>query len=439
MRLSLARIRPPPRRRDGPGPPSTVGCRKEDMSDQPKFYHPYHQTERSSPTARPPARSPTGTIARGHLRTAEGPVHRQACTTPSLQARTSTSTTSRSTITHDDLVRGQQKYNIYCAVCHGAVGDGAGMIVTRGMIRPPSFVRSRPLPTARLTDREVNVQRAPIGHYFDVITNGYGAMYSYNDRVGVEDRWRIAAYIKALQVSQDADLKHRHLPPAAQQRGHRFRCRPTRRAAQQRSPGRPRPGRPTTAAAGSAGTGTVQPSAAKRPPVTQPMRQPGRGRRPAAQATLTADQEPNRCPNIHTLDYAGPLPAAVRRSMPHPVVSLRNARAAGRRHRAGLLVATTLLGRHERDAGVPRPAVRVPLLDGTDAGRDGVRRHQPHDRRRVGRRLPPVRRGGVPGHRCRGCWSSACSSPCPGYQPPVPLGPPGRRSSLRRLARGVPT
>ena len=86
------------------------------------------------------------------------------------------------------------------------------MIVQRGMIRPPSFVRNDdPIPAVgspgrTAYDRAMNVQRAPIGHYYDVITNGYGAMYSYNDRVGVEDRWRIAAYIKALQVSQDADL-----------------------------------------------------------------------------------------------------------------------------------------------------------------------------------------------------------------------------------------
>ena len=115
-------------------------------------------------------------------------------------------------LTHADLERGGQKYSIYCAVCHGAIGNGAGMIVTRGMVRPPSFVRvDRPM-----TDREINVQRAPIGHYYDVITNGYGAMYSYNDRVGVEDRWRIAAYIKALQVSQDADMHYvtLHAPPS---------------------------------------------------------------------------------------------------------------------------------------------------------------------------------------------------------------------------------
>jgi mono/diheme cytochrome c family protein len=187
---------------------AVAGCRKEDMSDQPKFYHPYKQTAMfaDGTTARP---IPVGTIARGHLR-----LEKDLYTGKVLDPVSNTEVDIDYlpiAISHDDLVRGQEKFNIYCAVCHGAIGDGAGMIVTRGMIRPPSFVRvDRPM-----TDREINVQRAPIGHYYDVITNGYGAMYSYNDRVGVEDRWRIAAYIKALQVSQDADMKQVtfHPPP----------------------------------------------------------------------------------------------------------------------------------------------------------------------------------------------------------------------------------
>jgi mono/diheme cytochrome c family protein len=178
---------------------AAAGCRKEDMSDQPKFYHPYHETSMfaDGTTARP---IPVGTIARGHLQL-EQDLYTGKRFDPALQQNVDIDYVPIP-ITRDDLVRGQQKFNIYCAVCHGAVGDGAGMIVTRGMIRPPSLVRV----DRQMTDREINVQRAPIGHYFDVITNGYGAMYSYNDRVAVDDRWRIAAYIKALQVSQDRDL-----------------------------------------------------------------------------------------------------------------------------------------------------------------------------------------------------------------------------------------
>ena len=174
------------------GVAALAGCRKEDMSDQPKFYKPYKETAifADGTSARP---IPTGTIARGHLRLEEdlftGKVNGKEIDYIPIQ------------ITHEDLVRGQQKFTIYCSVCHGALGNGEGMIVKRGMIKPPSLVKvDRPL-----TEREVTVQRAPIGHYFDVISNGYGAMYSYNDRVAVEDRWRIAAYLKALQLSQDAD------------------------------------------------------------------------------------------------------------------------------------------------------------------------------------------------------------------------------------------
>ena len=179
---------------------AVVGCRKEDMSDQPKFYHPYMQTSlfADGTTARP---IPEHTIARGHLQL-EKDLYTGKRYDPALKQDVDIDYIPIA-ITHDDLVRGQQKFDIYCAVCHGAVGNGEGMIVTRGMIRPPSFVRvDRPM-----TDREINVQRAPIGHYFRVITEGYGAMYSYSDRVAVDDRWRIAAYIKALQVSQDRDMK----------------------------------------------------------------------------------------------------------------------------------------------------------------------------------------------------------------------------------------
>ncbi len=179
---------------------AVVGCRKEDMSDQPKFYHPYKETLQftDGTSARP---IPAGAIARGHLQL-EKDLYTGKMLGPDGKTMVDINYIPIK-IDHDDLVRGQQKFDIYCAVCHGKLGDGAGMIVTRGMLRPPSLVRV----DRQMTDREINVQRAAASHYFDVITNGWGAMYSYNDRVGVEDRWRIAAYIKTLQVSQDADLK----------------------------------------------------------------------------------------------------------------------------------------------------------------------------------------------------------------------------------------
>jgi mono/diheme cytochrome c family protein len=94
-------------------------------------------------------------------------------------------------ITRADLARGQQRFNIFCSPCHGRLGDGHGMIVSRGMRQPPSYHDARLLTAAT-------------GHFFDVMTNGYGAMYSYASRVPVDDRWRITAYIRALQLSQNA-------------------------------------------------------------------------------------------------------------------------------------------------------------------------------------------------------------------------------------------
>jgi len=91
------------------------------------------------------------------------------------------------------LQRGQARYDVYCAPCHSIVGDGDGMIVRRGFPRPPTFHQ------ARLRD-------APDRHLFDVITQGFGVMVPYADRVTPEDRWAIVAYIRALQLSQDAPV-----------------------------------------------------------------------------------------------------------------------------------------------------------------------------------------------------------------------------------------
>lgn len=96
------------------------------------------------------------------------------------------------------LRRGQERYNIFCAPCHSQVGDGLGMIVQRGLRPPPSF-------------HEERLRAAPPGYFFDVITNGFGVMYSYGDRIKPADRWAIAAYIRALQLSQNGTQEN--LPP----------------------------------------------------------------------------------------------------------------------------------------------------------------------------------------------------------------------------------
>lgn len=96
-------------------------------------------------------------------------------------------------ITREVLERGQQCYNIYCMPCHGVSGGGNGIVVARGFPAPPSYHIQR-------------LRDAPVGHFFDVMTRGYGVMFSYAQRVSPEDRWAIAGYIRALQLSQHAAL-----------------------------------------------------------------------------------------------------------------------------------------------------------------------------------------------------------------------------------------
>ncbi len=91
------------------------------------------------------------------------------------------------------LERGKQRFDINCSPCHGRTGDGTGMIVQRGFPRPPSYYIER-------------LRNAPPQHFYDVITHGYGVMYSYADRVEPRDRWAIAAYIRALQASSSATV-----------------------------------------------------------------------------------------------------------------------------------------------------------------------------------------------------------------------------------------
>ncbi len=91
------------------------------------------------------------------------------------------------------LRRGQERYDIFCSVCHNYNGDGNGMIVQKGFVQPASFHEQRLLDS-------------PAGYYYNAITNGFGRMYSYASRIPVEDRWAIVAYVRALQLSQNATL-----------------------------------------------------------------------------------------------------------------------------------------------------------------------------------------------------------------------------------------
>jgi mono/diheme cytochrome c family protein len=159
-----------------------VGCRKSDMGEQPRF-KPYQAASffDNGASARPLV---AGTI----------PWH-QADTDELLYQGTIDGKVVNEfpfKITEMDMKRGQQQFNIFCSACHGQTGEGNGMIAQRGLTPPPSYHIDR-------------LRTAPVGHFFYVMTNGFGAMYSYAERVSPEDRWRIAAYIRALQLSQNAE------------------------------------------------------------------------------------------------------------------------------------------------------------------------------------------------------------------------------------------
>jgi mono/diheme cytochrome c family protein len=157
------------------------GC-WQDMADQPR-YEPLAASDffADGRAARDP---PVGTVARGQLRLDEhlcfGKVNGKLVETFPLP------------VTQEQLDRGQQRFDIYCAACHDRVGNGRGMVVQRGFPPPPSYHIDR-------------LRAAPVGHFFDVITNGFGRMPDYGDQIPPSDRWAIIAHIRALQLSQHAE------------------------------------------------------------------------------------------------------------------------------------------------------------------------------------------------------------------------------------------
>lgn len=114
-------------------------------------------------------------------------------------------------LTRADLDRGQERYTIFCAVCHDPLGTGSGKIPERGYVKPPNFHTdsSRGFALYRQT---VPLRDAPVGYLFEVVSRGYGAMPRYGPQIPPKDRWRVAAYVRALQLSRHADLAK--LPPA---------------------------------------------------------------------------------------------------------------------------------------------------------------------------------------------------------------------------------
>jgi mono/diheme cytochrome c family protein len=165
-----------------------AGCR-QDMHDQPR-YKPLGETEFFSDKRQSRPTLP-GTVARGDLREATE-FYTGKNTTGSAVDGTDDLTYFPIPITKEVIARGQVRFDAFCSPCHGRVGNGLGMIVQRGMKQPPSYHIDR-------------LRDAPPGHFFDVITNGYGAMYNYSAQVSPRDRWAIVAYIRALQYSQNVN------------------------------------------------------------------------------------------------------------------------------------------------------------------------------------------------------------------------------------------
>lgn len=183
------------------------GACRRDMQDQPKM-KPYRGTSffGDGLSARQPIQ---GTVPRGFLRTDKalftGKKDTGATGTASASASPQAGGAGQQAnganaypddvtefpfpITKDTVIRGKERYEIFCSVCHGLTGNGDGMIVRRGFRRAASFNDDR-------------LRQAPVGHFFDAITNGWGAMPPYASQIPVQDRWAIIAYVRALQLSQ---------------------------------------------------------------------------------------------------------------------------------------------------------------------------------------------------------------------------------------------
>jgi mono/diheme cytochrome c family protein len=162
-----------------------AGACRQDMHDQPR-YETYEDGAGRVPVE--------GTVARGSLGA-----------TPAVPAGTTAGATGTPkplaaqtefpmAITAEVLARGEDRFNINCSPCHSKLGDGNGMIVQRGFKKPPSY-------------HEERLRNSPVGYFVDVMTNGFGAMASYSDKLSLEDRWKVAAYIRVLQVSQNVKIE----------------------------------------------------------------------------------------------------------------------------------------------------------------------------------------------------------------------------------------
>lgn len=184
----------------------SIGCGvRFDMQDQPR-YKTYKKSDFFA-DGRGSRDRVEGTVARGQLNDNKA-FYTGKIENPDMSVQVQTTTNAAGNtivtsfpndidefpipVTKELVERGQERYNIYCIVCHGPVGSGDGMIVRRGFSPPPTYHDDR-------------LRNAPVGHFFDVITNGWGKMGSYGYSIQPADRWAIVAYIRALQVSQSPE------------------------------------------------------------------------------------------------------------------------------------------------------------------------------------------------------------------------------------------
>lgn len=161
---------------------AAAGCR-QDMHNQPKL-RPYRSSDFFA-NGSGMREIPAHTVARGTLR-------EDALLFTGKLADGSMTSELPMPMTRALLLRGRERYDIFCSPCHGKLGDGRGMVVQRGYKQPTSY-------------HDPRLREAPVGYFFDVMTNGFGVMSSYAPQVPVQDRWAIAAYIRALQLSQNVD------------------------------------------------------------------------------------------------------------------------------------------------------------------------------------------------------------------------------------------
>ncbi len=159
-----------------------AGCR-QDMHDQPKYKTLRQSTFFSDQRASRPLLP--NTVSRGDLR--EATEFYSGKTGPDAKADLDYFPMP---VNREVMERGHQRFDVFCSPCHGRLGNGAGMIVKRGFKAPPSYHIQR-------------LRDAPVGHFYDVITNGYGSMYNYAAQIPPRDRWAIISYIRALQYSQN--------------------------------------------------------------------------------------------------------------------------------------------------------------------------------------------------------------------------------------------